>query len=131
MEELDTDVLTEDISQTPCGETDDDDVRLQRIIEYMRDSLANSDPLDANLGTVNADLFLMAHRLMQGMGDVLESRPDSLEEFDLAHQSLDHYLRVTKQIDRFTQLIERRKRAQKEGGLSGISEHRPPQQTVN
>jgi hypothetical protein len=87
--------------------------------------------LDANLGTVNADLFLMAHRLMQGMGDVLESRPDSLEEFDLAHQSLDNYLRVTKQIDRFTQLIEKRKRAQKEGGLSGISEHRPPQQTVN
>ena len=126
MEELDSDVLTEDSSQRPCGETDGDDVRLQRIIEYMRDSLADSDPLDANLGTVNADLFLMAHRLMQGMGDVLESRPDSLEEFDLVHQSLDHYLRVTKQIDRFTQLIEKRKRAQKEGGSPGIPEHRPP-----
>ncbi len=126
MEELDTDVLTEDSSQRPGGETDVDDVRLQRIIEYMRDSLADSDPLDANLGTVNADLFLMAHRLMQGMGDVLESRPDSLEEFDLVHQSLDHYLRVTKQIDHFTQLIEKRKRAQKEGRSPGIPEHRPP-----
>jgi hypothetical protein len=131
MEELDTDVLTEDVSQKPCDETDVDDVRLQRIIEYLQDSLADSDPLDANLGTVNADLFLMAHRLMQGMGDVLASRPDSLEEFDLVHQSLDHYLRVTKQIDRFTQLLERRKRAQKEDKSPGISEHRPPQQTVS
>jgi hypothetical protein len=126
MEELDTDVLAEDSSQRRCGETDSDDVRLQRIIEYMRDSLADSDPLDANLGAVNADLFLMAHRLMQGMGDVLESRPDSLEEFGLVHQSLDHYLRVTKQIDHFTQLIEKRKRAQGEGGSPGIPEHRPP-----
>src|SRR5262249_57693061 len=39
--------------------------RLERIRDYQRDSLADPDPLQANLGAVNGDLMRIAYRLMK------------------------------------------------------------------
>jgi hypothetical protein len=80
------------------------DRRTARIAEYLAHSLDYADPLQANVGAVNADLLLMADRLRQ----LLEAAPwASLEDFDDLKPAIDSLLRIHKQIDRFAQLETR------------------------
>ena len=80
------------------------DIREQRIADYVAESLANDDPFEANLGVVNADLMLIAHRFRHVLEGALQESPETLAEMTEFMLGLDSYLRVVKQVDRFSQL---------------------------
>jgi hypothetical protein len=80
------------------------DRRSERIAEYMCQEMESVDPLIANVGAINGDLMHIAHGLKraldQSLGE-LAHRPEALGDMLLP---LNLYLRVSKQVDRMTQL---------------------------
>ena len=91
------------------------DVRLQRILDYVKEASEKRDALDATLGAVNGDLLLIARRLKQELDDFLHRPSESAEELLLAQSVFDQHLRVAKQIDRFAQLDIKLRAAENEG----------------
>jgi hypothetical protein len=79
-------------------------LREQRIADYMEDSLAKHDPLEANLGIVNADLMKIAHQFQRVLDDAMQQAPETLSEMIEFMPGIDGYLRIVKQVDRFSQL---------------------------
>jgi hypothetical protein len=79
-------------------------LRDQRIADYLNDALSKPDPFEANLGIVNADLMQIAHRLQQVLNEAMQQPPETLAEMAEFMPGLDGYLRVVKQVDRFSQL---------------------------
>jgi hypothetical protein len=92
----------EKIERMELGEGD---ARMERIADYLRESLAKSDSLEANLGVANAELFLMASRMMQELTDILNRDPDEAMGNEQFIQGFDRLLRLDKQIDRFSHLL--------------------------
>lgn len=80
------------------------ELRERRIADYMKDSLTKSDPFEANLGVVNADLMKIAHRFQRVLDGAMQQPPETLAEMTEFVPGLDSYLRVVKQVDRFSQL---------------------------
>ncbi len=91
------------------------DVRLQRIMDYVKEASEKPDALDATLGAINGDLLLIARRLRQELDDFLDRPSESAEELLLAQSVFDQHLRVAKQIDRFAQLDIKLRAARDEG----------------
>jgi hypothetical protein len=79
-------------------------VRLERIEQYIEESLAKANPLEAALGAVNGDLLLMAHRIKQELDDLSEGDSEFGPELDQVAAIVDQYLRVLKQLHSFTHL---------------------------
>lgn len=92
-----------------------DQLREQRINDYLNASLAKADAFEANVGVVNADLMRLARRLEQVLADVLDEPVETLGEIVEVMPGIDSYLRVTKQIDRFSQLSIKLKRSEDNG----------------
>jgi hypothetical protein len=106
------DAVRADAPPPHCGGAD---VRLQRIMDYVKEASEKRDALDATLGAVNGDLLLMARRLRQELDDFLNRPSQSTEELLLAQAVFDQYLRLAKQIDRFAQLDIKLRAAGNEG----------------
>ena len=80
------------------------DIREQRIADYVAESLAQEDAMEANLGVVNADLMLLAHRFRHVLEEAMQQPPETLAEMAELMPGVDSYLRVVKQVDRLSQL---------------------------
>ena len=85
--------------------------REQRIADYVTQSLGVSDPFEANVGVVNADLMMFALRYRQVLSEALEQPPESLAELAEIMPSVDSYVRLVKQMDRVSQLAMKLKAA--------------------
>lgn len=81
------------------------DRRVERIADYVSEALDADDPLEANLGAVNADLMFMAYRLKQVVGDSLRESPETIRAMAEVMPAVDNYLKVTKQIGSMSQLV--------------------------
>jgi len=79
------------------------DIRLQRITDYLEEALAKASPLEANLGATNADLQLIAYRMKQALEEALQQGPATIADLEELERTLEQYIKITKQIDRFTQ----------------------------
>lgn len=103
--------------------------RLSRVGDYLVASLEKTNPLDANLGSLNSGLMEMALRLetmiLQGLanGLPLVSRHESLMP------ALEVYLRLTRQVDRFSNL--ERQRAEPVAKAAGRKRLTPPAQETS
>jgi hypothetical protein len=82
--------------------------RVERIEQYIEQSLAKPDPMEATLGVVTGDLMSMAHRIKRHIDELFEGDPEFVPELDLIAPEIDQYLRVSKQIERFALLTEKR-----------------------
>jgi hypothetical protein len=100
------------LARTGTGATNDEqsEVRRQKITDYVGESLKKSDLLEANLGAVNGDLMSLASRFRGALEEVLERSPESLAEMAEFMPTIDVYLRVTKQVERYSQLALKLKR---------------------
>jgi hypothetical protein len=56
-------------------------VRLERIGQYIEESLAKANPLEAALGAVNGDLLLMEYRIKRELEELSEGDPEFGPEF--------------------------------------------------
>jgi hypothetical protein len=90
--------------------------RLERIRDYQRGSLANPDPLQANLGAVNGDLMRIAYRLIKITDAALARSPDPAEGLAGLLPAVGACSQVTRQIHRFSELSHRLREAQ-DGGV--------------
>ncbi len=81
-----------------------DDRRFQRLADYQKKAVKNADPLVASLAVINSDLMGFAFRLSQAIDGAVGKGSASLHELHQVDPALNSYLRVAKQIDRFTQL---------------------------
>jgi hypothetical protein len=78
--------------------------RLERLGECVKAALAMDDPLEASLGAMTGDLMFLGYRLRQALERRLDEGIRSADELTGAMPALDAYLRVTKQVDRFSRL---------------------------
>jgi hypothetical protein len=96
------------------------DLLWNRINRYRESALNKSDDLEANLGVINANLMEMAYQVRQQVEDVNEHLSDSPKKRELLRGGFDDYLRVTKQIERYSTLVIRFGGAQKDNRLPPI-----------
>jgi hypothetical protein len=89
------------------------DERHERIMEYLRSSLAMKDPLAANVGAVNSDLMLFGYSLRRAISKALDMTPDVLDQFGKLMPAMEAYMRISKQVERFTKLNQQLARAEK------------------
>lgn len=97
----------DDPSQTIDHQTNQDardSRRYGRLAEYQEKAVKNADPLLATLAVVNSDLMTFAFRLSQAIDGAVGEGAASLQELQRVAPDLNAYLRIAKQIDRFTQL---------------------------
>jgi hypothetical protein len=80
------------------------DARLLRLEEYELDGLEKDNPLEATLTFVNADMMNLAILMGGVLKDSLSVAPATTDSFRQIEPSLNMYLRVTRQIDRFAHL---------------------------
>jgi hypothetical protein len=92
--------------------------REQRILEFREQSLNNDDALAANLGVVNSDLMLFVNHMQGPIEEALAICQDSLAGLEQTRPVLEQFLKVTKQIDRFSQLLIKRAAAGKQAESS-------------
>lgn len=89
------------------------DARLSRVLDYLAHSLAKHDPLEANLGSINSGLMRMALWLDESVEQAMASGPPDVERLSRVLPAIDTHLRVTRQVDRFTQIVLRAVEARK------------------
>ena len=88
------------------------DERHERIMDYLRSSLAMKDPLAANVGAVNADLMAFAHCLQRAITRALDMAPTALDEFEKLMPAIDSHMRISRQVERLTKLNQQLARAE-------------------
>jgi hypothetical protein len=90
---------------TPTGmEPSSADLALKRLREYINTSLAEPDAETAMLGVCNGSLMRMLLHLQDGIECVLAERPTGSEHLQVLARGIEMTLRLTWQINRFTQL---------------------------
>jgi hypothetical protein len=85
-------------------ESDSNDVRVERILEHVDDSLQLEDALQATVGAAGGDLMLMQYRLRQVLEEMFQQTPDSLTALAEVIPALNTFMKVSQQVDRFIQL---------------------------
>ena len=88
-----------------------------RINRYRESALNKPDDLEANLGVINANLMEMAYQVRQQLEDVNEHLSDSPKKRELLRGGFDDYLRVAKQIERYSTIVIRIDAAPKQDRL--------------
>ncbi len=84
--------------------SEDQDPRFKRVADYANAAIQKADPLAANLGVVNSGLFIIAARLQDAISAATDPNNPEPADLRMLQPAVDHYLRVTRQIDRFIQL---------------------------
>ncbi|HEV3343907.1 MAG TPA: hypothetical protein VG125_26270 [Pirellulales bacterium] len=92
--------------------------RLDRIAAYRAASLVKRNPLHASVGSTNAGLMCINAYLEDTLVQALAAGPSSPEHLQKLQPTIDTYLRVTRQIDRFTQL-ELKGKSRRSSSLDG------------
>ena len=77
---------------------------LEKLNDYLRDSLEHSKPEVALLGATNGLLLQMVFQLHEAIARILTGTDDPFEHLDVIGQGIDAVLRVCRQVDRFEHL---------------------------
>ena len=80
------------------------DVRVDRILEHVDDSLKEEDALQATVGAASGDLMLMQYRLRQALDETLQETPDSLTAIAEVMPALNTFMKLSQQVGQFVQL---------------------------
>jgi len=78
--------------------------RLATIESLMRQSLDEPDPLTANLGATNSDLFEMAFYVKQSISASMAQTLTSLEALPNLLPAMEMYLKLTRQSERIAKI---------------------------
>ena len=106
--ELNVDVPIEPADTLPLADgpapSENDQLRMQRILEYAAQALANTNVLESNLASINSGLLKMALWLEQTIEEATASMPLTPERVQRVYQAIDTHLRIARQVDRFAQI---------------------------
>jgi len=95
-----------------AGTEDLTKLREEKIVEYLREGLANKDPAIANASALNADLLFYAAEIRRMVAPAFKMTPAELDELANLFPVIDMGLRVHRLSERFSVFIERLKRRQ-------------------
>lgn len=96
--------LATDLPDTDGGVDDAADVRVERILEHVDDSLKEEDALQAAVGAASGDLMLMQYRVHQALEEALQETPDSLTAITEVLPAMNTFMRLSQQVGQFIQL---------------------------
>ena len=91
------------------------DLRLQRIEKLQSESLEKPDALTANLGAASGALLRIAVLLEDTIEDAL-TNTNPPERLARLITTIETYLKVMRQVDRFAQLDQRHDSGRQDGG---------------
>ena len=80
------------------------DLWMQRIGDYLHEALTHPNAFAANLGAQNSSLMKLAYRMQQTIDNAMEQGPMTLEDLEDLRPTIESYSKITKQVDRFSQL---------------------------
>lgn len=86
------------------------DLRVQRVLDYAQVALHMDDPLQANIGSLNADLMMFAHHMQRMIKPALEKLPANPGALANVVPVVESHTRVTRQVERLTTLSHRLRR---------------------
>lgn len=106
-------------------------VRLQRVADYQSGAAARPDPLEANLGLINGGLMRIGLAIDEAVTRALAKTPITIEQLDRMRPTIEMYLRITRQVDRFAQLeLKCRVATAREAGLSPPTQGATPSEEL-
>ena len=85
--------------------------RGKKIVEYLDEALEMKNPLAANVAVLNCDLLLFASHFRRQIEPVLEAIPPATGGLGKLTPAIDAHLRICRQVERFSTLIDRLTRA--------------------
>jgi hypothetical protein len=103
-----------------------EDARLQRIVELAEDSLARPNALEASLGLVNCELLRMARLMGPAIMAALARDVEALDHSGATQEAMESYLKVAKQVERFSQFQDRRDRDAQRAAARDLGPAWPP-----
>jgi hypothetical protein len=95
---------TADLPAADGGGDDAADVRVQRILQHVADSLQEPDALQAAVGAAAGDLLLLQYRLRHMLEETLQETPDSLTAIAEVQPALTTYMKLSQQVGQYVQL---------------------------
>lgn len=98
------DLPAADLPEADGGGDEAVDVRVERILQHVDDSLQEPDALQATVGAAGGDLMLMQYRLRQALDETLQETPASLTAIAEALPALNIFLKLSQQAGQFVQL---------------------------
>lgn len=98
--------------------------RRRRILDYQQQSLADPDPLRANLAFETGNIMHMAQRMAEEIESALAEARAGLPVIGIVGREFGTYLQLTRQMDRFAQLEIRLAEGKEQ--QNGGPERRPP-----
>ena len=90
-----------------------DEARLHRAFDYLKSTLQESDPLDANLGSINSGLIRMSLGFERSLLSKLEDGSPDVGQLIQILPAIETHLRMMRQVERFAQLKLRIEQARK------------------
>ncbi|MCA9125153.1 MAG: hypothetical protein KDB11_33490 [Planctomycetales bacterium] len=78
--------------------------RLQRLQDLMQDAITEPNPLQSNLRATAGDVLALAYRLQQAISTGVEHAAADVAQFEKLVPSIELYLKLTRQADRFAQI---------------------------
>jgi hypothetical protein len=106
--------------------------RLERIRDYQRQSLANPDPLQANLGAANGDMMQVAYRLRRILDVTLARSVGAPDDLPSLLAGVAAFSGLSRQIHRCSDLSHRLRAGQPGGaavappaGATSVGEGQP------
>jgi hypothetical protein len=93
-----------DIPETAGGINEPADARVERILEYVDDSLKENDALQATIGAAGGDLMLMLYRVRQALDETLTETPNSLTAIAEVMPAMNTYMKLSQQVGQYVQL---------------------------
>lgn len=80
------------------------DLRVERILEHIDNSVQQEDALQAAVGAAGADLMMIQYRMAQAIDEALRTAPDALTATAEILPSFNVYTKLSQQVGQFVQL---------------------------
>lgn len=97
-------VVVEGEPSLPSNATDLVTLQRQNAEKLLRQSLRMSDPLQGAIGAQSSQLVMLGNHLHAALDEALAEANDPLEKFNKLLPSIEAFLKINRQFDRFARL---------------------------
>lgn len=102
----------EELTKPTAKPVDIDELRAEKLNEIQLDALKVRNPLQSALKGAAGDLLFLAHKMKQAIVTAL-NEPEGASQFDKVTPTIELFLKVSRQADRFAQIDQRMVETQK------------------
>jgi hypothetical protein len=91
-------------SENPATQADLTELQRRNVEKLLRRALKMSDPLQGAIGVQSSQLVMLGNHLHAALDEALANAEDPLDKFNKLLPSIEAFLKINRQFDRFARL---------------------------